>query len=92
MQTDQQLSEKSCTVVRDAVDCPSVKPIRAVLKRWRSENKLTRDAIATAADVNVRTVSNWENGIGAPGIDQVRALEKLKPGLVEALGLGRAMR
>lgn len=69
-----------------------MKPIRTILKRWRSENKLTREAIATATGVNVRTVSNWENGIGAPGIDQVRALEKLKPGLVAALGLGRAMR
>lgn len=67
-----------------------MKPVRAVLKRWRSDNKLTRKEIASAASVNVRTVSNWENGIGAPGIDQVRALEKLKPGLAEALGLGRA--
>ena len=58
-----------------------------VLKRWRERNKLTREVIATTAKVTARTVDNWERGVGEPGVVQLRALEKLRPGLLSALGL-----
>lgn len=57
------------------------------LKSWRARNDLTQEAVAAAAKVTARTVWNWERGVGAPGVEQVRLLEKLKPGLVSALGL-----
>lgn len=58
-----------------------------VLKAWRDRNALKREQIAIAANVTTRTVENWERGVGEPGIEQLLALEKLKPGLLKALGL-----
>lgn len=66
---------------------PFVAAVRTILKSWRSENELTQEAVATAAKVRARTVANWERGVGEPGIEQLRALEKLKPGLLSALKL-----
>lgn len=65
-----------------------VTAIRVVLKDWRTRGEiLTREVVATAAKVTARTVDNWERGVGEPGIEQLRALEKLRPGLLAALGL-----
>jgi len=64
---------------------PIVSNVRDVLKHWRGN--LTQETVAATAKVTARTVANWEHGVGAPGIEQVRALERLKPGLISALGL-----
>jgi len=62
-------------------------PIHVTLKIWRVTGKLTREVVATAAKVTGRTVENWERGVGEPGIEQLRTLEKLAPGLLAVLGL-----
>ena len=66
---------------------PFVAAVRTILKSWRSENELTQEVVAGAAKVTARTVANWERGVGEPGIEQLKALEKLQPGLLMALGL-----
>lgn len=65
--------------------------VRTVLKRWRAKNELTQETVAGAAKVRARTVANWERGVGEPGIEQLRAMEKLRPGLLYELGLQEAL-
>ena len=50
-----------------------------IIKKCRTENRLTKSGVAELVGVTTPTVSKWENGIGEPPFSTVmRLLEVLK--------------
>jgi DNA-binding XRE family transcriptional regulator len=57
------------------------------LHSWRKKHGFPAERVAVAAGVSRATIYSWEDGHGAPHLGQLRAMEKLKPGLLAMMGL-----
>jgi hypothetical protein len=56
------------------------------LQAWRhSDPPITQETIARTADVSLTTAHAWCHGRGCPSVEEIRRLERLKPGLVALL-------
>lgn len=55
----------------------TVKTLGEVLKRYRTENKMTQEFVAEAIGVSRQAVSKWESGISDPSTSNMVALAKL---------------
>ena len=50
--------------------------IGANIKKLRTENNITQDALATAIGVTPQAVSRWENGETVPNTETLKLLSK----------------
>ncbi len=55
----------------------TIKTLSEVLKRHRTENKMTQEFVAEALGVSRQAVSKWESGISDPSTSNMVALAKL---------------
>ena len=55
----------------------SAKSLREVLKRHRTECKMTQEFVAETLGVSRQAVSKWESGLSAPSTTNLMALAKL---------------
>lgn len=55
----------------------TVKTLGEVLKKHRTENKMTQEFVAEAIGVSRQAVSKWESGISDPSTSNMVALAKL---------------
>lgn len=56
------------------------------LEDWRQDgDTITQEQLARQAEATAKTGHRWCQGLGEPGIDQIRKLEALRPGLVRRL-------
>ena len=72
----------------DHTENAPVPPTESPLRAWRLAADLTLDEACRAADVTRTTWENWEKGRSSPRAEHIARLVKLKPGLLEALGIG----
>lgn len=62
--------------VREA-KAETVKTLGEVLKRYRTENKMTQEFVAETIGVSRQAISKWESGISDPSTSNMVALAKL---------------
>jgi len=56
-----------------------------IIREWRLAGEMTQQTLAYKLGRATGTVNRWEVGAVEPRVADVRAMEALRPGLVEAL-------
>lgn len=57
-----------------------------IIRNWRLEGEsMTQQTLAYKLGRATGTINRWESGLIEPRVPDIRAMEALKPGLVEAL-------
>lgn len=59
--------------------------VAEALTRWRTRAGFTKEFVAANIERALSTVQRWERGLSEPQVSDVRAMERLSPGLVQAL-------
>lgn len=60
----------------------------AEIRRWRQQSaRLTREQLAPRLGLSVRTIGRWEDGAGDPRLTELYDMERIAPGLLEAIVL-----
>lgn len=57
------------------------------IRRWRTSKPgaLTQQQLAVELGRAIATIARWEIGKGEPSIDDLRKMERLRPGLLKAI-------
>jgi transcriptional regulator with XRE-family HTH domain len=57
----------------------------ALIRQWRKQHKLSREQVGVWTGRSVTTVARWERGLAEPQLSDLRAMERGKPGLLQAV-------
>jgi ribosome-binding protein aMBF1 (putative translation factor) len=83
----QRISSKATREVQPTVRQPKYPRSGKIIREWREHGEVpfSREEVAAKIGRCISTILRWETGQAEPRISHIRQMERIKPGLVDAL-------